>query len=350
MENTRIALVPAYEPEQLLVRVVNELTQKGFEVIVVDDGSSEDKKQIFEEVIRQCPDTILLAHPLNRGKGAALKTGLAYIRRRYAAPYTVITVDADGQHQTDDALRVALLSEKEPQALVLGSRRFTGKVPLKSRLGGMITRLVYRLSSGVRVYDTQTGLRGFSSELIGTLLDIPGDRYEYEMNMLMQFAKEKGPIREVWIETIYLNDNASSHFNPWKDSIRIYKEILKFSASSLISFGLDYLLFCLLLPLTGSAVFANIDARIISAAANYTLNRRMVFNSRAPIGKSALQYALLAGFVLVLNTLMLKVLVSAGISSYLAKILTEIFMWVVSFQVQHKLIFPAVKGARYEKA
>ncbi len=347
MEEKRIALVPAYEPDSNLSQVVHALHQNNFEVIVVNDGSSEDKNLIFTEVAREAA---LLSHENNRGKGAALKTGLGYIRAHFAPPYTVVTVDADGQHRLEDVLKVLRETENHRDSLVLGSRQFQGQVPLRSRFGNALTRLVFRLSSGTRVYDTQTGLRGFSDRFLEELLQIPGDRYEYEMNMLMQLAKEKTPIREVPIETVYLNDNASSHFNPLKDSFRIYKEILKFSGSSLISFAADYLLFCLFLPLTGSAVFANIDARILSAGLNYTLNRKMVFRSQAPLVRSALSYALLAIFILGCNTVLLDLLVTAGVGSYLAKIITEILMWGLSYFVQHTLIFPAGKEAACEKA
>ena len=344
IEGKRIALIPAYEPDEKLIRVAAELFQEGFEVIVVNDGSSDATWEVFA---RTRYFAKVLTHPENRGKGAALKTGLAYIQREFALPYTVVTVDADGQHQTADVLRVTEAAEggdsqvsgNGQRGLILGSRRFTGNVPLRSRFGNSITRLVYRMSSGAKVYDTQTGLRAFAGEMIPELLSIPGERYEYEMNMLLTLAKEKRPIKEVWIETVYLEKNASSHFDTVKDSARIYKEILKFSGASLISFLVDYVLYCILLGISGTLVFANIGARIVSGTVNYTLNRKMVFKSQTAVGKSALQYILLAAGILVCNTLLLEGLIRIGANAFLAKILVEVLMFSVSYVIQHAVIF-----------
>ena len=345
----RIALIPAFEPDRHLIDVLSGLSLNGFEAVVVNDGSSPERNDIFAEASQH---STVLTHDINRGKGEALKTGLKYICEHYTAPYTVVCVDADGQHRTEDAIRVCERSESERDALVLGSRRFTGRVPFKSRAGNSITRFVFRISSGVSVYDTQTGLRAFSDMLIPELLDIQGERYEYEMNMLMQMARERVPIREVPIETIYLDDNASSHFNPLIDSAKIYWEILRFSGSSLIGFCVDYLLYCILNAVTGQLIFSNVAARIVSATVNYTINRNVVFKSRVSVVRSALQYILLAVAIIVCNTLLLKYLTGLGVNRYLAKIPVEMIMFLVSWSVQHMLIFrnPEDPCAKKEKS
>lgn len=332
----RIALVPAFEPDEALSAVARELKENGFDVVVVNDGSKSECGAAFDKASEFAE---VLAHEINRGKGAAIKTGLRYISENYAAPYIVVTVDADGQHKVKDALRICLEAEEHPEALILGSRKFTGKIPLRSRFGNTVTRFVYRLSSGVKVYDTQTGLRAFSDKAVERLLSIEGERYEYEMNMLMRFAKENIPIQEVWIDTVYLDDNSSSHFRPFGDSFRIYKEILKFSASSLIGFAVDYALYCLLYGLTKQVVVSNVAARVVSASVNYTLNRKMVFKSKVSVAKSIAQYFILAVCILACNTGLLKLLTTAGVNGYLAKIPVEAVMFAVSWLVQHKIIF-----------
>ena len=171
------------------------------------------------------------------------------------------------------------------------------------------------------------------------MLETDGERYEYEMNVLMVFAREKIPIKEVWIETVYLNDNSSSHFNTIKDSYRIYKEIIKFSGSSFLSFCLDYLLYCIFFAVTGILVFSNVAARVISAIFNYTLNRKVVFKSRTSLFKSALEYTVLSVFILLCNTLLLKAFNGMGLNGYLAKIPAEIIMFVVSWTIQRRFIF-----------
>lgn len=149
------------------------------------------------------------------------------MKKNIKKDYVVITVDCDGQHSVSDTLNLLNVCEKNPKDLILGKRLREGKIPLRSRLGNAITRFIYRITTGLDVYDTQTGLRAFSKTLVPFMLDIEGDRFEYEMNVLLNCPKNKIKIREVEIKTIYINNNSGSHFNPLKDSFEIYKEILK---------------------------------------------------------------------------------------------------------------------------
>ncbi|MBR6874229.1 MAG: bifunctional glycosyltransferase family 2/GtrA family protein [Ruminococcus sp.] len=337
--NSMIALIPAYKPGEALTELAGELSRQGFSVVIVDDGSGTESDGVFEAASEYAA---VICHRVNKGKGAALKTGLRFIGRTFFPPYTVVTLDADGQHSVADAVRVSEAAARSSSCLVLGCRAFgkEANVPKKSLFGNRMTRTVFRLSSGVDVSDTQTGLRAFSDRLIDRMCAIPGDRYEYEMNVLMDCAREGLPIKEVPIQTIYIDGNSSSHFRPVRDSVRIYKEIIKFSLSSLVCFGLDYLLFCLFSLLTGSAVASNISARIFSAAANFELNRRLVFGSKGQVPKSAVQYFALALFVLACNTVILKLLITVTpLNSYIAKLITETAMFFVSWTVQRKIIF-----------
>ena len=159
-----IVLIPAYQPQEELLHTVRELASLDFFVIVVNDGSGPASEEIFRETERFAR---VLEHPENRGKGAALKTGLSYIKEHFEPGYTVVTADADGQHRIADILNVCEEARRYPNCLILGSRRFDKDVPLRSRLGNTITRFVFRASSGVALYDTQTGLRAFGDCLIG---------------------------------------------------------------------------------------------------------------------------------------------------------------------------------------
>ncbi len=337
----KIALIPAYMPDDKMTDTVRSLSAEGFDVVLVNDGSPGEYDALFSDA----PYTHIISYPDNRGKGAALKAGLAYIKAHYQPPYTVVTADADGQHRTEDIVRVTEVAAANRGSLILGSRRLEGKVPFKSRAGNAITRQVFRLSTGVKVYDTQTGLRAFSDRLIDKLLSIEGSRYEYEMNVLLCLAKEGWEIKEEPIQTVYINNNAASHFDPVKDSAKIYKEILKYSASSLLSFLIDYGLFCLLSALTGSLIFSNISARLISGSVNFTLNRNVVFKSNENAALSALKYIALAGFILICNTLLLKALTAIRIAAYLAKILTEIVLFFINYIIQHTFVFRKEKKA-----
>ena len=336
-EILKIALVPAYKPAQTMLETLRELNDLGFVCVTVNDGSGEDYDAVFAEAAAL---STVLVHNMNLGKGAALKTGLCHIQANFREPYVVVTLDADGQHSVFDALRAAEAAAADPDALVLGCRAFKGEVPLKSRLGNGITKAVFALISGKKVSDTQTGLRAFSHRQVSFMLDIKGDRYEYEMNVLMEYARAGKTISEVPIETIYIDGNASSHFRPVRDSYRIYKEIIKFSLSSLVGFAVDYALFCILSALTGQTALANIGARIVSATVNFEINRRVVFKSRKSVGQSALGYFTLALFIMICGTALVTLLTEVvGINAYLAKILTESSMFILSWSVQRTTVF-----------
>lgn len=401
MASRYIALIPAYEPDRKMLGVIADLGKTGFDVVVVDDGSGPEYAELFEQAAERLPGksgrgVTLLIHDVNRGKGAALKTGLDFINnfmviRGEETQNVIVAVDADGQHLAVDALRAAHTAQGNPGTLVLGSRILnqTQNVPLRSRFGNAVTRQVFRLATGVPVYDTQTGLRAFTADLIPSLLAVSGDRYEYELNVLMDFAGRGIPIREIEIETVYLEGNKSSHFDTVRDSYRIYKEIAKyaatggsslhggttpaqihaeertdgaemsskngrnadgikstakqaakFSASSFASFLIDYAMYALLLMIGPGLVFANIGARLISSAANYTINRKLVFRSGKKVATSAVQYFALAAFILAGNTFVLHTMVaSLGINSMAAKVLTEVLFFMISWTVQRYVVF-----------
>jgi len=154
---------------------------------------------------------------------------------------------------------------------------------------------------------------------------------------------------------VYEDNNSGSHFRTVADSLRVYKEILKFSASSLISFAVDYCMYAMLLAVTGAAgiagsvVVSNIGARLVSGAANYMMNRKLVFKSRTGFARSAAQYFVLAAFILAGNTMMLSLLAGTmGINSLIAKLLTEVTFFMISWTVQRYVIF--YKEDMYEKA
>ncbi|MFB0919277.1 MAG: bifunctional glycosyltransferase family 2/GtrA family protein [Oscillospiraceae bacterium] len=350
---TRIALIPAYEPADELLNLVVQLSDAHFRIVIVDDGSGENYRRIFSAAKRFAA---VLVHETNKGKGETLKTGLSYIQNHCPDNSVVVTLDADGQHSVTDAIRAAEAASSDTGSLILGCRRFCGDVPKRSRFGNTVTRLVYRTVTGLNVSDTQTGLRAFDASLIPFMLKVKGDRYEYEMNVLLKCARNKVPIREIEIATIYFDNNSGSHFSTFRDSFIIYRDIIKFTASSLTGFAVDYGLYSLLVVLTGglgstvSIPLSNITARIVSASINYTINRRFVFKSKEKATKTAVQYFTLAACILAGNTVLLSLLVNGlGINEYAAKIITEITFFVTSFCAQKFFIFakkPKSSGAQ----
>lgn len=228
---TRIALIPAFEPADNLLNLVILLSDAHFQVVLVDDGSGENYRRIFSTAKRFAD---VLIHETNKGKGAALKTGLAFIKKHYPENSIVVSLDADGQHSVEDAIKVAQAAAIDRESLILGSRSFCGDVPKRSRFGNSVTRVVFKTVTGSSVSDTQTGLRAFGAQLIPFMLNVDGQRYEYEMNVLLKCARNKLPIKEVEIATIYFNNNEGSHFSTLKDSFRIYCGIIFFTISWLV--------------------------------------------------------------------------------------------------------------------
>ena len=333
-----VVIIPAYQPDEKLLGVVRDLlAQTDFPIVVVNDGSAEGCLPVFE-ALKQTERVTVLTHEVNRGKGAAMKTAFSYVYENMPGENGVVTVDADGQHLPVDVKRVAEAFAQDPSSLVLGGRRFTGNVPLRSRMGNAITRFVFRISTGVGVYDTQTGLRAFSVSRIPEMLALKGDRYEYEISQLLYCTKENIPIKEVTIETVYIEDNASTHFHALRDGWRIYKIILAFVSSSIISFVFEFVLTLLFNDFIGSLTLRTLLARVLSSILNYELNKRVAFESKA---KGALQkYAVTAvGIYLLYLGLMFIFENLLHLPEWLSIIISQCISYPLSFVIQRKFVF-----------
>ncbi len=343
-----VAVIPAYEPDERMIDTVKSVSEHGFDVVLVDDGSGSEYAELFKQASEYAR---VISYPENHGKGYALKTAFEFILESYGCDCTVVTLDSDGQHRAEDALRCCEESQRLDGELVIGSRSQSSASPLRSRFGNSVTRKVFKLVTGCNIYDTQSGLRAFSGEYLARLINISGDRYEFEMNVLMELSRDKTPMHEIPIETIYIDGNSGSHFNPIKDSAVIYKEILKFSASSFTGFLVDYAMYSLLVALIGTNLIfvANILARVVSASVNFTINKRLVFKSEESLAKSAVKYFALAAVILALNTALLWLLTSVIlINVYIAKIFVELILFVFSWLVQRRVVF-ARKGETHEQ-
>lgn len=356
-----VILIPSLEPDERLPAYIKKLKEGGFaHIVVVDDGSDESFQPIFEKV-SSVENTIVLHHDVNKGKGVALKTGYRYIMQNLPEINGVITADADGQHTVEDCLHLAEELEKGQRALYLGSRDFNlANVPPKSRTGNKITSAVFKLLYGQYLPDTQTGLRAFRKEELAFMSAVEGERFEYEMKVLIACSRAGIPIIPVTIETIYENENEGTHFHPIRDSWRIYKVILgsffRFMSVSIFCFIIDQLLFNLfrnwLFPLLGiqmnlilplgmrldNTSLSNYSARLISAILNFNLNKDLVFKVRGRKG-AGLRYAVTAIGIIVLSTLGIKALVLIGIAPWLAKIIVDSILYFLSYRIQQRWVF-----------
>lgn len=339
---TTYALIPSLEPGTRLLDILNDLTQHDFVCVVVDDGSGANYRSIFDSAP---VGTTVLRHERNHGKGAALKTGMTYIKRVCTPDDLVVTLDSDGQHRVEDALACAEKARHCPEALILGCRDFDSpQVPARSRTGNKVTRRVLSLVAGIELNDTQTGLRAFSTQLIPLMLQVVGERFEYETNVLLACERNGIALCEVPIETIYLANNNGSHYRVLRDSLLISRGLLMFAGSSFTSFLADYLLFGLFSIATAAlgwvgVMISNVAARVVSATLNYNLNRTLVFRDNRRAAQTAPQYFALAATVLLGNTLVLEALVALGINGMVAKLAVELAFFIVSWSVQNRVIF-----------
>ncbi|QAY60393.1 glycosyltransferase [Microbacterium protaetiae] len=334
-----VVLIPAYEPDERLVALVREL--RGMPVVVVDDGSGPAYRSVFAAVAAS--GALVLAHDRNRGKGAALRTGFAHIARSMPDS-CVVTADADGQHTPADIARVA--ARIAPSRIVLGVRAFTGRVPTRSRIGNGVSRIAFRLASGRTVADTQTGLRGVAADALGWLQSVRGDRFEYEFRVLLQAGAAGFDLVEQPIATIYTDNNASSHFRPVRDSLRVYAPVVRFAASALSAFVIDTLALLVLHAMTGSLLFSVVAARVLSSTVNFAVNRRLVFHRGRDVAlrAAAMRYFSLALLLLAANYGTISALSELGLPLLAAKVITEATLFLVSYGVQRAVVFAPASG------
>lgn len=337
--NKMAVLIPAYEPDEKMLPLVKKLVRSAIPVLVVDDGGGKSFLELFERAKNE--GCVVLHHKKNRGKGAALKTGLKYLADQgYKG---AVTADADGQHSCKDILRVARTLKNRPRFLVLGVRDIA-QMPAKSKAGNSLTKWLFSVMYGVKITDTQTGLRGIPiMENIDDLLKLEGERYEYEMNTLIFANKLFDGLKEVKIKTIYFDNNSKSHFRPLKDGMKIYsllfKHFPKFVLSSMLAFLIDYSLFILFFYRLGlDVVLCTVMARIISASVNFNVNKRLVFKSKSK-QYTAAKYFGLAILILTLNSGLIFLLVDVlHIPAYIGKLLVEAALYFISFAVQNRLV------------
>ena len=332
-------LIPAYQPDARLPRLILELhrADPSSKIVVVDDGSGQKFSDIFEASATAGAHVISYEH--NRGKGYALREGFTWIRDVAGdSPECVVTADADGQHTLNDIFRVGRTCTDTGKS-VLGVREFVGHVPARSRIGNTATSALFWLATGWKLKDTQTGLRAFPVALLPALLEVQGDRYEYELRVLLHLAKFRHPVTQIPIETIYEAGNPTSHFRPLQDSARIWAPLLKFAASSGVATIIDYVLVLVLNALTGALFFPVIAARLVSASVNFAMNRRVFEATGVPLRRSALRYAALAVAVIAGSYTILAVLTGIGMPLWIAKIIADTTMYLVSYSAQSRYVF-----------
>ena len=361
---SRISVVlPSLDPDEKLIAVIDGLLEHGFsDIILVNDGSKPENLHYFTDLAEKHSQIHLLHHEVNRGKGAALKTAFTWFLQNRPEGIGVVTVDGDNQHHPADT-RACCENMLKTGHVTLGCRDFDQPdVPARSSFGNKTTSAVFQIFVGLTISDTQTGLRAIPRKALETLVQVAGDRFEYETNMLLAFKEKAIAFDEVKIRTVYIEENASSHFHPIRDSWRIYKLILahffRYTLSSILSAVVDTGAYALLTKLLSGIVqafaltaVAGVGARVISSLLNFFLNKKLVFQTNVSTGKAMLRY-----YTLALPQMAAQVLLTQGVYSLLnisdsatglrtliyALVMTALYF--LSYVIQQRWVFAPEKN------
>ncbi len=217
---TTAALIPAFRAASSIADVVRGTRGMLDSVVVIDDGSPDETAAAAEaagaEVVR---------HPVNRGKGAALVTGLEHLARRGFA--RALTLDADGQHLPDQIPVILAASDAAPGAIVVGVRKKEGfEIKAAARFGNWVADWFMRRIAGRPLPDTQSGFRVYP--VAATLaLGTRGTRYDFETEVLLRAARRGMDVRGVEVEVYYPPiAERVSHYRPWADTVRIIRTVV----------------------------------------------------------------------------------------------------------------------------
>ncbi len=352
-----VLLIPSLNPDEKLINLVKELKEKEFDnIVIVNDGSKQECLHYFE-ILENDYNCKIFSHFRNLGKGRALKNAFNFILTNFEDFKTVITLDSDGQHKVKDVISLAERFETvESNTLGLGCRKFGQKdVPFRSKFGNIFTRMLLKVLCGISVSDTQTGLRAFTKDTMKEFMDIPGERFEYEMNMILATKNKDIKIVECPIETVYIEENKSSHFNPIKDSFKIISRLFavffKYTIASILSFLIDLGFFALFVAVTKNWVSASlyiilstIFARVISSVFNFLVNKNTVFKQKDKSPKFFIMYFTLVIVNMVLSAVLVDVFVKfCSFPEIWAKVLVDGTLFILSFVLQRDVIFRATK-------
>lgn len=353
-ENNRIPiLIPAYEPDERLISLLESMPIEDNFLVLVDDGSGSDYDAIFDKSAELIGENgIVIRYEINQGKGYALKTGFKWMLDNLPHLVGTVTADSDGQHTISSINDVAVKLVECPKSLIMGCRQFKlDNVPVLSRIGNIPMITLMRYLGGVKVSDTQTGLRGIPAEFMEQLLEVKNNRFGFETDMLLM-TTGNFPIEEIPIETIYdSKENHQTHYKPFKDSMVIIgillRRFIKYVFSSLSSSIIDlcfFTLFCHLLRGSGDLRYiteATILARIISATYNYIINYKIVFKSKASKLESALKYIGLAVCVMIASSVFttLGVKYIPVLPETVIKIVVDTILFLINYKVQQIFVY-----------
>ena len=340
----QVIIIPSLNPDARLVSYVDQLARAGFSrFIIIDDGSDIRCQHVFNRLEEH--GCTVCHHDANRGKGAAIKTGIAQAQTIWPDAPAFITADGDGQHLASDVAQVARTSVHYPDSVILGVRDLKSSgVPVRSRFGNAFSSLFFRLDTGKRCQDTQTGLRCIPVSLVYVAERTQGERYDFEMNFLTRIAKDDLPLEMVPITTVYEDGNRGSHFNTLRDSYLIYRSFIRFALASLVCAAVDLGLFTLLVlalqaSLLALVATATIIARVSSGILNFYLNRHWSFDADAHLSLQIGRYTTLFVTQMAASMLLVTALAFLPVPLTVVKIIVDSGLFVISYFVQRNWVF-----------
>ncbi len=360
-------IIPFYRPaEKGFLNLITQICDKGYIPVLINDASPD---AALAPLGQPDPRMILLHHERHQGRGAAIRTGLAYIRdhllpedhpqeseSEVSAPRDTayIAVMATSSHFSLDDLECLLETARLPgnaRRLTVGVHHPDRKRSLLSRAWNGSVHLLFHALVHAHVPTDMTGLQVFSADFLPHLLELEGDHADYDLRLLHLFSKKGDGFSEVVLQGEAPPARKNRHIV--LDTARLYQHLLRFTASSLFSFLLEYGLFCLLhyllrdeLPLVGDLI-ATIAARVFGNGVNYVVNCFFVFR-RKPERNSVLQFAGLTGASIGLSALALYLWKLTRLPVPICKILADLCVFVVNYIVQKKLIFRKKKPSAGE--
>lgn len=346
-----VIMIPAYNPDEKFLFFLEKIKEAGYhKIIVIDDGSVEEKKHFFNEAVENY-NCALVSHSINLGQGRAYKSGFNYYLSNTGGGYKetigIIQCDCDGQHCIDDVNKCAELLINNPNKFILGVRNFSDKsIPLRSRFGNKCTTFMFKAFCGLDIEDTQTGLKGIPRDFLSDLMEVQGERFEYASSVLLETKRKGIEILQFPIETIYINNNETSHFNPLRDSIRIYSLILKYLLSSLSAFVVDITMYSIFLMLFKNlypqsyVIISTYLAKIISCTYTYVINKKIVFENHSHRISTVFRFAALCLIQSTLSGFFTNGLVMLlRWNEVFSKIVVDTILFFVSFKVQERWVF-----------
>ena len=285
-------IIPAYQPDEEMIGVIRELRQNGVSnIIVVDDGSGAAYTEFFQRA-REEYGCSLIHHAENLGKGRALKSAFNMILGSEDEILGCVTMDCRGSFFCSDILKVMDELAVHPTDLIMGKRVLdVSRMTKKSRVGNKVLQLSFHYLVGILVTDVQSGLRGIPLSYMRKLMNVKGERYEFDTNMLINCKKCSVIVREVPLETVYSARRNQEQYRAIRDNLSIYLTFATYIFTSMFASIVDLILFMIFCDMLGRfhvlsgtqmyVVIATAMARCVSATVNYRLNYRIVFRTKS---------------------------------------------------------------------